>query len=116
MDPRVRKAAAIIRKNLHRDFSLGEIAIIFNLSASRLRHLFTYEMGITPARYLKTLRMQAAKELLETTFFNVRQIMLKVGIKDESHFVRDFKKVYGRGPSQHRAYYLGMKSSTGDSV
>ena len=116
MDPRVRRAVTLINKNIRRELILEEIAHAFNLSASRLRHMFTDAIGISPARYLKSLRMRRAKELLETTFLNIKQIRLQVGIKDESHFVRDFKKIYGRSPSRHRAHHLRMELLKGDST
>ena len=116
MDPRVRRADTLIKKNIRRELILDEVAQSFNLSASRLRHMFTDAMGISPTRYLKTLRMRRAKELLETTFLNIKQIRLQVGIGDESHFVRDFKKMYGRSPSRHRAHHLSMELVGGDSA
>jgi AraC-like DNA-binding protein len=50
--------------------------------------------------------MQQAKDLLEATFLSVKEIMNIVGIRDDSHFVRDFKKTYGATPTQHRRRYL----------
>ena len=52
--------------------------------------------------YLKNLRMQKAGELLETTSLNVKEVAAAVGMRDQSHFVRAFKKSYGLTPSQYR--------------
>lgn len=60
-------------------------------------------------QYRKSLRMRMAKRLLETTFLNVKEIMLEVGFKDESNFVRDFKKCYGLSPTMYRARYLSKE-------
>ncbi len=46
--------------------------------------------------------MQQARKLLEETFLSVKQIMSAVGLKDESHFTRDFKKAYGLSPVRYR--------------
>ena len=81
---------------------LEEIARAVNLSTPRLRYLFKAETGTTPAQYQKLLRMQKAKELLEETFLNVKQIMLRVGVKDQSHFVRDFRALYRHTPAEYR--------------
>ena len=48
------------------------------------------------------LKMQEAKRLLETTFLTVKEVAHHVGLGDESHFVRDFKRLYGHSPGQHR--------------
>jgi transcriptional regulator GlxA family with amidase domain len=95
--------------DLGRELSPGELAQSINLSASRLRHLFKDETGASLAQYLKTQRMRKAKQLLETTFLNVQEIMLQVGIKDKSHFVKDFKKANGLAPLQYRTQYLKAK-------
>jgi two-component system, response regulator YesN len=109
MDFRVKHAIRLISENLTRDLVLGEIARKVNLSQPRLRSLFNAETGMTPAQYLKSLRMKRAKELLddEETFLNVKQIMLRVGVKDQSHFVRDFRELYGQTPSEYRKSVRG---------
>jgi AraC-like DNA-binding protein len=43
--------------------------------------------------------MQKAKLLLESTPMSVKEVMVEVGLNDLSHFVRDFKQVYGYSPS-----------------
>ena|SRR5215210_2724869 len=109
MDFRVKHAIRLISEDLTRNLVLGEIARAVNLSQPRLRALFKAETGMTPARYLKSLRMKRAKELLddEETFLNVKQIMLRVGVKDQSHFVRDFRELYGHTPAEYRKSVRG---------
>lgn len=80
-----------------------ELAKIVNLSPSRLRHLFKTETGRTPAQYLKHLRLQKAELLLSTTFLTVKEIVNRVGLNTGSHFVREFKKVYGVTPTTYRS-------------
>jgi AraC-like DNA-binding protein len=92
--------------DIRREVSLAELAQSLNLSVSRFRHLFKKATGTSPSRFLKARRMQKAKELLETTFLNIKQVMLKVGIRHRSHFVSDFKKAYGLSPSQYRIQFL----------
>jgi AraC family transcriptional regulator len=88
--------------DLSRELELYETARSVNLSHSRLRYLFKEQTGMSPTHYLKHLRMQEAKRLAENTFLNVKQIMNKLGMRDESHFVRDFKRIHGVTPSQYR--------------
>jgi transcriptional regulator GlxA family with amidase domain len=63
-------------------------------------------MGMAPKQYLKNLRLERAKELEETTFLRVKEIMSAVGINDESHFARDFKAKYGETPAAYQRRYL----------
>lgn len=106
LDRRVKIVLALISDELHQGSALDEASSITNISPSRLRHIFKQETGLSPIQYIRQLRMCKAKELLETTYLNIKQIMIRVGVNDESHFVRDFKKVYGLSPTQYRARYV----------
>lgn len=57
---------------------------------------------MTALQYLKSLRMQRAKQLIDSTFLNTKEIMQRVGMKNESHFVREFKKMYGLPPGSYK--------------
>jgi transcriptional regulator GlxA family with amidase domain len=111
VDPRVVKVIEIMNRNLHRHLPVGGMASSVNLSYSRLEHLFKAETGMTPVSYLKKLRIERARELLETTFLTNQQIIIKVGMYDESHFVKDFKKAYGLQPSQYRKRYHALSNN-----
>ena len=106
MDWRVRKVISLMNDNPHQKLTLNELARSVNLSPTRLHHLFKAELNDSPARYLKWLRMQQAKELLETTPLSVKEIAHRVGVKDASHFVRDFETACGLTPTRYRAHYL----------
>lgn len=106
VEPRIQSVIRLLTADLRRDISLQEIAQSLNLSESRLRHLFKSQTGLSPMQYLKEQRMQKARQLLETTFLNVKEVMINVGAKDTSHFIRDFKKAFGLSPSQYRAQHL----------
>lgn len=105
MDRRVQKVIALINDDPHRGASFGRLAVSVNLSPSRLHQLFKDETGLSPGKYLRLLRMQKAKELLESTFLSVKQVMSRAGVADESHFVRDFKRAYGLTPAQYRSQF-----------
>jgi len=101
MDSRVRQAINLLSEDLSLDLDVKALAASVNLSPSRLRHLFKEETGLTPAQYLKRLRLERAKELLDRSFLRLKEVMPLVGITDESHFVRDFKKAHGLPPIKY---------------
>lgn len=103
VDSRVHTVIAMMNDHLHRKLSLTEMANSVALSPSRLRQLFRTQTGTSPVQYLRTLRMEQAKELLETTFLSVKEIAAKGGISSVSHFVTNFQRTYRRSPSEHRA-------------
>ena len=113
MDLRVLKIITLMKESLHRDWSAGRMAECVNLSPSRLHQVFKEERGIPPARYLRLLRMQHARELLETSYLSVKEVMFRVGVADESHFVRDFKKTYELSPARYRERFLNQQLRDG---
>ena len=78
MDPRIETVIKIMKDNFGHDLALQQMAQLAHLSPSRLRHLCKAETGATPTRHLHAVRMQQAKELLETTFLTVKEIMILV--------------------------------------
>lgn len=115
MDLRIRKVVALLEENPHITLNSVEVAQAVNLSLPRLRSLFRAETGEPLARYQKMLRMREARRLLQDTFFSVKEIMLKVGIQDESHFVRDFKRIYGLTPTRYRSQCWELRA-VGEAV
>jgi YesN/AraC family two-component response regulator len=102
MDPRIEKVVTRMREEFRQDPSLSEMAQVVNLSPSRLRYLFKKETGVAPGHYLRAFRLEQAKELLETTFLSVKEIIRTIGVNDQSHFIREFKKSYALTPAQYR--------------
>jgi len=97
-------AITLLQKNaLAPSARINEIAQELHISSSHLRHIFKREIGMAPKHYVKVLRLQKAKELLETTFLSVKEVMAAVGFSDLSHFVRAYKAQHGVRPSQTRA-------------
>lgn len=105
MDPRVKKVISIIKDDLSRDVPLDEFARTVNLSSSHLNHLFKQAVGLTVTKYIRLLRIERAKVLLETTFLTVKEIGNECGLKDESHFVQNFKATHGLTPLRYRQHY-----------
>jgi len=105
LDKRVEKILEMMRADVSGELTLTEFAHSVNLSVWRLSHIFKSDVGMPPIKYLKLLRMERAKGLLESSFLSVKEIAFRVGLNDESHFVRDFKSTYGYSPTTYRAQF-----------
>lgn len=101
-DPRVRIVIALMRQHYGRALTLARLADAVHLSVWHLCHLFKMETGKPPAQFLKSIRMEEARRLLESTLLSVKEVVNKVGMNDQSHFVKDFKKIYGETPTKYR--------------
>ena len=110
MDIRVEKIIQMMREDVRGELSLSEFAQSVNLSVWRLCHIFKSDVGMPPIRYLRLLRMERAKDLLESSFLSVKEIAFQVGLNDESHFVRDFKATYGFSPALYRSHFKNKDS------
>jgi transcriptional regulator GlxA family with amidase domain len=102
MDKRISTTITQISLNLQKCWKIDELAGKVNLSNSQFEELFKQETLMSPIQFVRHLRFEKAKELLETTFLNIKEIGFKVGINDQSHFVRDFKLKYDSTPTKYR--------------
>jgi transcriptional regulator GlxA family with amidase domain len=113
LDKRVEKIIQMMRDDVRGELSLAEFAQSVNLSVWRLCHIFKSDVGMPPIRFLRQLRMERAKDLLESSFLSVKEIAYQVGLNDESHFVRDFKSTYGYSPALYRSQFRNNESGNG---
>jgi AraC family transcriptional regulator, L-rhamnose operon transcriptional activator RhaR len=105
MDGRIFRLTSYISETLDHDWTVGEMARFVGVSASHLQRLFKVQTRSAPIAFLKELRLSRARELLESTFLRVKEIGVKVGMPDESHFTRDFKNRFGSSPVEYRRKY-----------
>jgi len=105
-----------MRRDLRAKRTLNDMARLVNLTSFHFCHLFKAETGNSPAKYLKALRLERARELLETTFLSTKEIRSLVGLNDESHFARDFRAAYGLSPQQYRERFFGLAATKRDDI
>ena len=74
-----------------------------NTSQRQLERRFVKVFGISIVDYVLRVRINAARELLETTDRTVSDIATAVGFYDHSHFIRTFKRLCGSSPKQYRS-------------
>jgi len=105
MDRRIELVISKLETETSTSWDTKTLAKLVSLSPSRFRHLFKQETGISPAQYLKEIRLRKAEIMLRTTFLSVKQILKRVGIRSNSHFVHDFRKLYGVTPTAYRRVF-----------
>ena len=96
------KAIVLIQKNLKTVIPLEELAAACHMSVPTFHRRFKLEQGVTPAAYLRNLRIQAAKYLLATTHLSVAQITDQVGYSSTAHFCQLFRRCTGLTPVAFR--------------
>lgn len=97
----VEAARALLEAHFSQRITLDRLCRRTGLSTSTLLRAFTREMGITPYRYLETLRVNAAKALLEQGVPPL-EAALRTGFADQSHFTNSFTSRFGLPPGMYQ--------------
>lgn len=113
-DRRVQVVRVLLEGSFDRKLELRDMSAEVNLSPWRLAHLFKSETGMSPQRYLTLVRLQKAKDHLETSFLSVQKIGAAVGIPNPSQFTKSFKAAYGMTPVEYRKVHLRIVPKDGE--
>jgi AraC family transcriptional regulator, arabinose operon regulatory protein len=103
VDPRVRRAEALIAADPGAPHTVRSLAEHVALSPSRFAHLFTRQLGQSPMRALREARLGHAARLLEGTDLSVERVAAASGFASPFHFNRVFRERYGTPPGVYRA-------------
>ena len=106
----VAETRAWIIAHMHDDIDTPGIAKHFHVSARTLSRRFERSTGTTPARFLREVRLDAARSMLHRTSFSVEQIAHLVGYRDVGFFRELFRNSTGRSP---RTYRMAAQNKSG---
>ena len=87
-----------VRTNLHADLSVEVLAERAAMSARNFARVFRTETGVTPARLVEKLRLEAAREQVETTSQSIQTIAAETGFGDPERMRTAFLRAYGQPP------------------
>ncbi len=96
------KALEFIKDNYNKKITLEEIAAVANLSKYHFDRLFKQYLGTTVYAYIKELRFDNARWLLESTRKKLIDIAMEVGYSDIQALNKIFKAWLGVTPSEYR--------------
>ena len=82
--------------------SIGKLAELCGVSQPYFRRMFAKATSLSPAVYIRNLRIGYAKELLQTGDYSVTDAAMLAGFSDASYFSREFKKAVGISPKENR--------------
>lgn len=80
--------------------SLNQLCNLSKVGKSTLLREFTRIKGVTPYRYLQSVRIDTAKKLLENGTALV-DAAIQTGFSDQSHFTRFFQLYIGLSPAEY---------------
>ena len=89
-------------ENPRENLSVNSLASRVNMSVRNFSRTFRREMGQTPARYVESLRVEAARRLIEDTDIRLDQVARECGLGSGNSMRRSFLRVSGIAPSDYR--------------
>ena len=101
----IEKACKFIEQHFTERISLEQICRQAGVSKSMLLRAFTKSKGITPYRYLETIRINEAKKLLSNGV-SVLDAAIETGFSDQSHFTNYFTSFIGLAPGVYREIFF----------
>jgi transcriptional regulator GlxA family with amidase domain len=105
-DDLVLRAQHWMQRNLQRpEFSIEAAARAAGASPRTLIRRFAAVHGLTPVAYVQQLRIELAKNLLETTALDLTAILDRIGYRDGASFRRLFKQATSLSPREYRARF-----------
>ena len=94
--------SSFVLDNLQRELSVGELAEHCAMSERNFYRKFTRRMGETPARYIETLRLDYARQLLVENSWPLSRISEACGYRSADAFRRAFHRRFSLSPSDYR--------------
>jgi transcriptional regulator GlxA family with amidase domain len=76
---------------------------------------FTTATGMSPLDYIHGLRLEEAKQILETQDLPIEAVALEVGYQDNGFFGRMFRRRVGMTPGQYRRRFGNLRTLLKDS-
>jgi transcriptional regulator GlxA family with amidase domain len=92
----------LIEERYTEPLTVPQLAARLFLSTGAFNILFRRETGVSPAVYLRRLRLDRAQTLLRESDDAVAQIAARSGFGDAAHFSRAFRAAFGLTPRQYR--------------
>ncbi len=93
-------AILLVQQNLpNHEFSINDMCIELGVSRAQLFRKIKKLSGQSVADFIKGIRLEKARQLLENGSFSIGEVADETGFKSHSHFSRLFREKFGNSPS-----------------
>lgn len=91
----------MMKDNLLEGISIGDIADSLHMSLGNFSLKFKQTTGISPNKYLTSLKLAYAENQIQLQNRNISEIAWELGYQNISHFISLFKERFGVTPKQY---------------
>jgi len=95
----IARVRSFIEKNLHRSIRTTELSAIAQRSTAHFSRSFKLALGEPPHAYIVRRRLEEACYLMLTSAASLSEIALSVGLSDQAHLCRLFRKTFDQSPA-----------------
>ena len=95
---KVEQAVNIIKDHVSSNLSVEQLSKEVGTNVNKLQTGFKYMFGLTVNKYMQQVKLEKARELLESSDHNISEIVNMIGFSNRSYFAKIFKEKYGVSP------------------
>jgi signal transduction histidine kinase/DNA-binding response OmpR family regulator/tetratricopeptide (TPR) repeat protein len=97
----VNKALKFVIENIDNSaYSVNELAADMCISRSQLHRKLALYTGNSSTQFIRMIRLEKAKDLLESNFGNVEEVAFACGFSSRSYFSSSFTEYFGKAPTE----------------
>lgn len=101
-DKTIEMALKYVQENYRNDLTMAEVANHISLNYSYFSILFKEKIGMNFVDYLRMIRIEKAKELLQNSIYKIYEVSEMVGYNNTKHFTTTFRALTGISPKEFR--------------
>ena len=109
-DAAVAAAQTWAAQHYQHEAPVAQMVAISGLAERTFKRRFMQATGMGPLDYVHHLRLEEAKQMLESGGASIESIAFEVGYRDASFFNRLFRRKVMMSPTQYRRRFGGLKS------
>lgn len=96
-----------IYSHIKERITIEDLADELGVSSGYLSRLFKKETGVSVSAYIRSQKIDMAKNLLRFSDYSMIEIANRLSFSSQSHFIQQFREVVGMTPKKYRdEYYM----------
>lgn len=108
----VERAIERFGENIESPIRLPDLAWQLGITEEYLSKLFRSQIGISPMKYFRIMKIDAAERLLSEGNYSVKEVSWKLGFASQHHFSKAFKAIRGYSPSECGSRAKGISDAS----
>lgn len=108
-DATITKCQEWIAQHYDNSAPVNAMIKLSGLTERSFKRRFARATGMSPIQYVQTLRLEEAKQILESTELPIESVAQDIGYEDASFFRRLFRRKVGLTPANYRKRFGGLR-------